>query len=404
MNEVDTSFIIFSSILVLFMTPGLAFFYGGLVSKKNVVNTMVSVFFITGLAILLWLICGYSLAFSGNIWGIIGNGQHFFFQNLNFEKTTTGGIPVGLYSLFQMMFAIITPALFIGAVVGRINFKFLFFFIIFWSISIYYPMVHMVWSPNGLLSKLGALDFAGGTVVHIDAGITALILAIFVGPRTKKEPHHYNLAWVLLGTAILWIGWYGFNAGSALAVNSSSVLAILTTTMAAASAMATWSILELIHNKKVTLVGTCTGVICGLVAVTPAAGYVSSMGAFWIGIIAAGLSFSFVTFIKPKLRIDDTLDAFGCHGISGIWGSIATGLFASKSANPNLTLNGLFYGGGLRLFLIQLLVTIITIIFVGLTATTITILLKKFVTIRVTKEQEASGLDLSQHGEIIEQN
>ncbi|MCZ3689716.1 ammonium transporter [Lactobacillus mulieris] len=367
MNEVDTSFIIFSSILVLFMTPGLAFFYGGLVSKKNVVNTMVSVFFITGLAILLWLICGYSLAFSGNIWGIIGNGHHFFFQNLNFEKTTTGGIPVGLYSLFQMMFAIITPALFIGAVVGRINFKFLFFFIIFWSIFIYYPMVHMVWSPNGLLSKLGALDFAGGTVVHINAGITALILAIFVGPRTKKEPQHYNLAWVLLGTAILWIGWYGFNAGSALAVNSSSVLAILTTTMAAASAMATWSILELIHNKKVTLVGTCTGVICGLVAVTPAAGYVSSMGAFWIGIIA-------------------------------------TGLFASKSANPNLTLNGLFYGGGLRLFLIQLLVTIITIIFVGLMATTIALLLRKFVAIRVTKEQEASGLDLSQHGEIIEQN
>lgn len=404
MSAVNTSFLILSSILVLFMTPGLAFFYGGLVSRRNVVNTMLSVFFICGLAIVLWFACGYSLAFNGDLGGVIGNLKAVFFHGVALNHVMDTGITTGVYSLFQMMFAIITPALFIGAVVGRINFRFLVWFIIIWSLFIYYPMVHLVWSADGWLAKLGTLDFAGGTVVHINAGVTALMLSIWLGPRTKRESQHYNLPWVLLGTTILWIGWYGFNAGSALAVNSVALQAVFTTTIAAATSMVAWMIIEVYLKKRVTLVGTCTGTLCGLVGITPAAGYVTLAGAFWIGMIATIVSYVFVEYAKPKLKFDDPLDAFGCHGMSGIWGSIATGLFATHHVNSAVTTDGLFYGGGSHLLMVQIIATIATMVFVCLGVSIVTWVLKQFIPMRVTKKDEYLGLDIAEHGEMVDDN
>ncbi len=383
---------------------GLSLFYGGLVSKRNVVNTMLSVFMICGLAILLWIAFGYSLAFSGNLGGIIGDFKAVWLHGVDLTALTATKIPNGLYLIFQMMFAIITPALFVGAVVGRIRFKFLLAFIVFWSLLVYYPMVHMVWD-GGLLAKLGVIDFAGGTVVHINAGITALVLSAFLGPRHrygKDATQHYNILWVLLGTAILWIGWYGFNAGSALAMNTIAVQAFLTTTVATATSMMTWMIVDMLTKGKPTLVGVCTGTLCGLVAITPACGYVTVAGAFWIGLIATLTSYVFISKIKLRLGIDDALDAFGCHGVSGIVGSILTGLFASKAVNGTIALNGLFYGGGLKLFGLQLLATGFTIIFTAVLVAGIIIVLKRVIRMRVDEREEALGLDQGEHGEVAD--
>ncbi|MFC6182547.1 ammonium transporter [Lactiplantibacillus daowaiensis] len=404
MSAANSTFLVLSSILVLFMTPGLAFFYGGLVSKRNVVNTMLSVFMICGLAILLWLLVGYSLSFSGNLGGIVGNLQALWLHGVHLTALTATKIPNGLYLIFQMMFAIITPALFVGAVVGRIRFKFLLAFIICWSVLIYYPMVHMVWD-NGILAHLGVIDFAGGTVVHINAGITALVLSAFLGPRYnygKHETQHYNILWVLLGTAILWIGWYGFNAGSALAMNGIAIQAFLTTTVATATSMMTWMVLDMLTKGKPTLVGVCTGTLCGLVGITPACGYVTTTGAFSIGLIATLTSYGFITLLKPRLGIDDALDAFGCHGVSGIVGSVLTGLFATKTVNGSISLNGLFYGGGFKLFGLQLLATAFTIIFTTVLCIVIIVVLKRFVKMRVDVAEEKLGLDQGEHGEVAD--
>ncbi|KRO24747.1 ammonium transport protein [Lactiplantibacillus fabifermentans DSM 21115] len=386
------------------MTPGLAFFYGGLVSKRNVVNTMLSVFMICGLAILLWILVGYSLSFSGNLGGVVGNLKAVWLHGVDLTALTPTKIPNGLYLIFQMMFAIITPALFVGAVVGRIRFKFLFTFIICWSILIYYPMVHMVWD-NGILAKLGVIDFAGGTVVHINAGITALVLSAFLGPRhtyAKGETQHYNILWVLLGTAILWIGWYGFNAGSALGMNDIAIQAFLTTTVATATSMMTWMVMDMITKGKPTLVGVCTGTLCGLVGITPACGYVTTAGAFWIGLVATLTSYAFISLLKPRLGIDDALDAFGCHGVSGMVGSILTGLFATKAVNSSISLNGLFYGGGFKLFGLQLLATAFTIIFTTVLCVVIIVLLKRVIKMRVDAKEEELGLDQGEHGEVAD--
>ncbi|AVK61761.1 ammonia permease [Lactobacillus sp. CBA3605] len=404
MNAANSTFLVLSSILVLFMTPGLAFFYGGLVSKRNVVNTMLSVFMICGLAILLWLLLGYSLSFSGDFGGVVGNLKAVWLHGVNLQALTPTKIPNGLYLIFQMMFAIITPALFVGAVVGRIRFKFLLAFIACWSILIYYPMVHMVWD-NGLFAKLGVIDFAGGTVVHINAGITALILSAFLGPRYnygKGETQHYNILWVLLGTSILWIGWYGFNAGSALAINGIAIQAFLTTTVATATSMMTWMVIEMTTKGKPTLVGVCTGTLCGLVGITPACGYVTVSGAFWIGLIATLTSYTFITLVKPHLGIDDALDAFGCHGVSGIVGSILTGLFATKQVNASIALNGLFYGGGWQLFGLQVLATVATIGFTTVMCVVIIVILKRLIKMRVDVAEEKLGLDQGEHGEVAD--
>ncbi|WP_203641242.1 ammonium transporter [Levilactobacillus andaensis] len=404
MNLANTAFVIIASILVLFMTPGLAFFYGGLVSEKNVVNTMLSVFIMTGVAILLWVFLGYTLAFSGNIGGIIGNLNHAFMAGIKLTSLTATHIPVGVYSLFQMMFAIITPALFVGAVVGRIRFKFLLTFLVLWSILIYYPMVHLVWSPAGWLAKLGVLDFAGGTVVHINAGVTALVLSAWLGPRLAKDipTQHYNLPWVLLGTAILWIGWYGFNAGSALAVNGVAMQAALTSTVATATAMVVWMFLDIWTTGKPTLVGVCTGTLCGLVAITPAAGYVTIMGSVAIGALATLASYGFIQLLKPRLGVDDALDAFGCHGVSGIVGSILTGVFATKAVNPTITQNGLAYGGGWHLLGIQLLATGFTIALVAVMGSVLILILRRLTPMRVDATEERLGLDQGEHGEQVD--
>lgn len=398
MSTTNTLFVMVASILVFFMTPGLAFFYGGMVSRRNSVNTLLSVFFISGLAIILWVVLGYSLSFNGNVFGLVGNLHAMMMSNVRLDQLTTGKIPLGLYSLFQMMFAIITPALFVGAIVGRVRFKFLMVFIICWSVCVYYPLVHMIWG-NGLLSKLGALDFAGGTVVHINAGITALVLSIMVGPRSHPEDEHANHSWILLGTAILWIGWYGFNAGSALAINDVAMQAMITTTIATAASMVAWQLLEVWRVGHITLVGTCSGALCGLVAITPAAGYVAIDSALWIGLIGSVVSFLFVTLIKPRIHLDDTLDAFGCHGVSGIWGSIATGLFASHAINSDVTSDGLFVGGGWYLFNIQLLTTIIVIAWTFIISMLLIKLISHWMQIRVSSDDEILGLDLSQHNE-----
>ena len=375
-NQANTLFVFLASVLVFFMTPGLAFFYGGMVSKKNVVNTMISVFMITGLAIILFIAFGYNLAFGKDVAGILGLSKSFFLNGFDlkaiYSKET--GITLLTYLMFQMMFSIITPALFVGAIVGRMNFKFLIVFVVIWSTLIYYPMVHMVWTPSGILAKTGVLDFVGGTVVHINAGITALILSVFVGPRigfdSKSEIKHYNLPWVLLGTSILWIGWYGFNVGSALTISDVATQAFLTTTVATGTSFVVWMFLDMFIKGKTTMIGLCTGALCGLVGITPAAGYVTVAGAF----------------------------AIGCHGISGIVGSLLTGLFATKIVNSHIE-NGLFYGGGFHLINAQLIGTIFTIGFVGIATSMIVFLLKKIIPIRVTREDELMGLDLAEHGE-----
>lgn len=400
MDLANTAFVLISSILVLFMTPGLAFFYGGLVTAKNVVNTMLSVFIMTGVAILLWIGLGYTMAFSGDVLGIVGNLKHVFMAGVNLASLTPTKIPVGAYALFQMMFAIITPALFVGAIVGRIRFKFLLAFLAAWSILIYYPMVHLVWSPTGWLARLGVLDFAGGTVVHINAGITALVLSAWLGRRLKIDSeHHYNLPWVLLGTAILWIGWYGFNAGSALAVNAVAMQAAITSTVATGTAMVVWMVLDMLTTGKPTLVGVCTGTLCGLVGITPAAGYVTVLGSVAIGALATLTSFGFIHVIKPRLGVDDALDAFGCHGVSGIVGSILTGVFATKTVNAAVTTNGLAYGGGWRLLGIQLLATGFTIAFVAAMGCLIIWGLRRVMPMRVDAIEEQLGLDEGEHGE-----
>ena len=402
MSIANTAFVILASVLVWFMTPGLAFFYGGLVSRRNVVNTMLSVFYITGIAILLWALVGYELAFGPDIGGLIGKVQGLFMNGVNLTNLRPDHLSVGTFALFQMMFAIITPALFIGAVVGRMRFSFLTWFIVLWSVLIYYPLVHLIWSPHGLMAGWGVLDFAGGTVIHINAGITALVLSYFLGARRSKQTAPNNRPWVLLGTAILWIGWYGFNAGSALAANAIAVNAALTTSLAAASALVTWMCLDVYKHGKPTLIGVCTGALCGLVGVTPACGYVTLFGSFMIGICATATSYFFIEYLKPRLKIDDALDAFGCHGVSGIVGSILTGVFATKAANPAIAENGLAYGGGWHLFGIQIAGTLVTILLVGIMAIVITLVLKHFIPMRVTQHDEALGLDIAEHGEVAE--
>ncbi|MFC2699708.1 MAG: ammonium transporter [Limosilactobacillus fermentum] len=401
MNAANVLFVMVSSILVFFMTPGLALFYGGLSEKKNVVNTFMSVYFICGVAVIMWIIVGYSLSFSGNVWGLFGNLHWAMFHHVNIFALTATKIPTGLYSMFQMMFAIITPALFIGAVVGRARPWFIVAFVIFWSLLVYYPLVHMVWG-GGILGKLGTLDFAGGTVVHINAGVTALVLSWMVGPRLQRHNDQpANLGLVLIGTSILWLGWYGFNAGSALAIDNVAVQAMLTTTVATAVAMVAWQLLEVSFTGKVSLVGTCTGTVCGLVAITPAAGYVTISGAVMIGLGASLCSYLFVTYAKPRLHLDDTLDAFGCHGVSGIWGSIATGLFATSQVNSQVTDNGLLYGGGMHQFLVQIVATLATMVFTGVMCWLIIKGLRLVMPVRVSAREEAVGLDITQHGERI---
>ncbi|MHB8062698.1 MAG: ammonium transporter [Ruminiclostridium sp.] len=403
-NTGDTAFVLISAALVFFMTPGLALFYGGMVKRKNVLSTIMASFFICGLASVLWVAIGYSLSFGKDIGGIIGNLDWAFFGGVtgapNADYAPT--IPHTLFAAFQMMFAIITPALITGALVERMKFSALFAFIALWSLIVYYPLAHMMWGVGGILRNLGAIDFAGGNVVHISSGVSALVAAIILGKRkghgiTSSQPH--NIPLVFIGAAVLWFGWFGFNAGSALGSGELAVHALLTTNTSAATALLSWMLVEKITRGKPTMLGAATGAVVGLVAITPGAGFVPIWASLIIGAVVSPICYFAMSYIKPKFGYDDSLDAFGCHGIGGIWGGIATGLFAKNSINSVAQWDGLVYGET-RLFVAQL-ISIGATIALAVVGTIVIMFILKVVMkeIRVTPREEAEGLDISQHGE-----
>ena len=402
MNAGDTGFMLICTAFVFFMTPGLAFFYGGLVRRKNVVNTMMACGAIMGLSVVMWTLFGYSLAFGGNHGGIIGDFRWFSLNGVGWEPGPYADtIPHLVFVAFQMMFAMITPALITGAVVGRMRFKALFFFIAIWSLIVYYPMAHMVWGDGGFLAAIGSVDFAGGNVVHISSGVSALVLAIYLGQRrgyAKATYRTHNIPFVFLGAAMLWFGWFGFNAGSALKADGLAAHAFMTSSISSACALLTWMLIEVIREGKPTLVGASTGLVIGLVAITPGAGFVPVWASFIIGILVSPICYFTVLLLKQKLKIDDALDAFGCHGIGGIWGGIATGLFGKTSINSVAKWDGLVFGDH-RLFLAQVLSIVITIA-VAIVGTLICIgIVRIFTPLRVDPKEELVGLDATQHGE-----
>lgn len=402
MNAGDTGFMLICTAFVFFMTPGLAFFYGGLVRRKNVVNTMMACAAIMGLSVVMWTLFGYSLAFGGNHGGIIGDFRWFAMNGVDWEPGPYADtIPHLVFAAFQMMFAMITPALITGAVVGRMRFKALFLFVAIWSVIVYYPMAHMVWGEGGFLAAIGSVDFAGGNVVHISSGVSALVLAIYLKQRrgyAKATYRTHNIPFVFLGAAMLWFGWFGFNAGSALKADGLAAHAFMTSSISSACALLTWMLIEVIREGKPTLVGASTGLVIGLVAITPGAGFVPVWASFIIGILVSPICYFTVILLKQKLKIDDALDAFGCHGIGGIWGGIATGLFGKSSINSVAKWDGLVFGD-YRLFLAQVLSIVITIA-VAIVGTLICIgIVRIFTPLRVDPKEELVGLDASQHGE-----
>ena len=402
MNTGNTAFMMICTALVFFMTPGLAFFYGGLVRRKNVCNTMMACVAIMGLSVLLWTMFGYSLSFGGNHAGIIGDFRWAFLNDVGWEAGPYADtIPHLVFAAFQMMFAMITPALITGAVVGRMRFKALFAFIALWSFLVYYPMAHMVWGESGFLAAIGSVDFAGGNVVHISSGVSALVLATYLGRRKGYEKTSYrihNIPFVVLGASLLWFGWFGFNAGSALAADGLAAHAFMTSAISSAAALVSWMLIDMIKDGKPTLVGASTGLVVGLVAITPGAGFVPIWSSYIIGALVSPICYFTMNFIKHKLKIDDALDAFGCHGIGGVWGGIATGLFAKTSINSVARWDGLVFGN-VHLFVAQVLSIIITAA-VAVVGTLICIgIIRIFTPLRVDQKEEALGLDISQHGE-----
>lgn len=402
MSAGDTGFMLICAALVFFMTPGLAFFYGGLVRRKNVVNTMMACVAIMGLSVVLWTLFGYSLAFGGNHGGIIGDFRWIALNGVGWETGPYADtIPHLVFCAFQMMFAMITPALITGSLVGRMKFKALFLFVTLWSFVVYYPLAHMVWGEGGLLAEIGSVDFAGGDVVHISSGISALVLAIILGRRRGYEQVTYrihNIPFVVLGASLLWFGWFGFNAGSALAADGLAAHAFMTSAISAAAALLSWMFIDVVKEGKPTLVGASTGLVVGLVAITPGAGFVPIWSAFIIGALVSPICYFGVALIKKKLKIDDALDAFGCHGIGGIWGGIATGIFAQKSINSTAKWDGLVFGD-YRLFLAQLEGILITIVIAVVGTLLCVAVVRIFTPLRVSLKEEQLGLDVTQHGE-----
>lgn len=402
----NTGFVLICAALVFFMTPGLALFYGGLVRRKNVVNTMMSSVFLIGLSMLLWVLFGYSLSFSGNIGGVIGNLDWFAFNGVGMEPGPySDSIPNLAFAAFQMMFAMITPALITGATAGRMKFKAQVIFMILWSFLVYYPMAHMVWGQDGFLGTGGlhSVDFAGGNVVHISSGVSALVLCMILGKREGYQKQSYrthNIPMVAFGACVLLFGWFGFNAGSALAADGLAAHAFMTTAVCAGTAIISWMVVETIHSGKPTLIGASTGMVAGLVGITPGAGFIPIWAAIIVGIIVSPTCYFMISVVKKKLGYDDALDAFGCHGVGGIVGGLATGLFALSSINGAAEWDGLITGGGeTHLFVAQLLSILVTI-GVAVVGTLICTFITKLITpLRVTKREEQIGLDMSEHNE-----
>jgi len=391
----DTAWMIVASAFVLLMTPGLSFFYGGMVSKKNIISTMLQSFIALGVVSILWVLVGFSLAFGDSIGGIIGNPLTYFaFNNVGLEPNSdfSSTIPFLLFALFQLKFAIITPALITGSFAGRVRFRSYIFFMVLFSLLIYSPLAHMTWHPDGLFRNWGILDFAGGTVVHMSAGFAALAGAIFLGKRKEIIESHANVPYVILGTGLLWFGWFGFNAGSALGANSDAVIAFANTNIASATAMITWIFYERMLGRKMSAVGACIGAVVGLVAITPAAGFVNIGQSMFIGFIAAIIS-NYAIHLKNKTNVDDTLDVFPSHGVGGIVGMLLTAVFAKQV--------GLIYGQT-DTFLYHLLGLVLVSVYCFFGSYLLYMFVDRVLTMRVREDQEERGLDLSQHGEKLE--
>jgi Amt family ammonium transporter len=396
----DTAWVLISTALVALMVPGLAFFYGGLVRQKSALNTMLMSLGAFALVSVQWVLFGYSLAFGPGS-AFLGSFAWAGFQGVTGAPNPTyaAALPQLLFAAFQAMFAGITVALFSGAVIDRMRFVGYLAFGLLWTSLIYDPLAHWVWGDGGWLRTLGALDFAGGTVVHISAGVTALVLAVMMGPRRdfKRVPTvPHNVPFALLGAGLLWFGWFGFNAGSALAADGIAANALVCTHSAAAAAMVTWLILDKLRGGHATAVGAATGVVVGLVAITPAAGFVSPLSAIAIGVLAAPCSFYALQY-RSKTKVDDTLDVFACHGVAGIAGAVLTGVFASKAVNPNGA-DGLLFGNP-RLVGVQILAVVATIAFAALGSMGILTALRAVMPLRIPIDAELSGIDLAEHGE-----
>jgi ammonium transporter, Amt family len=402
-NGADIAWILVATALVFLMTPGLAFFYGGMVHRKNVISTMIKSVVAAGVVSVLWVTVGYSLCFGESIGGVIGNPMtHLFFKGVasGAPWSLAPSIPLLLFALFQLMFAIITPGLVVGAVAERIKFTAYILFIVLFSLLVYAPLAHWTWHPEGFLFKWGVLDFAGGTVVHISAGCAALAGALVLKRRQShiehKEIPPANIPYVLIGTGLLWFGWFGFNAGSAVSASTLAVSAFATTNTAAAAAGLSWMFFDVLKGKKPSVLGFCIGAVVGLVAITPAAGFVAIPQSIFIGFLAAIIS-NVAVYYKSKSKLDDTLDVFPCHGIGGMVGMIMTGIFATKNVN-SVGADGLLYGGA-TFFLTQLKGLAIVVAY----SFTVSFLIFKFINfilpIRVSQEDELLGLDASQHDE-----
>jgi Amt family ammonium transporter len=395
-NAGDTAWVLISSALVLMMVPALAFFYGGMVRKKNILSTLNLNFIIMGLLSIQWVLFGYSLAFGEDIFGIIGGLNFLGLSGVGAEPNRSYAltIPHLAFAGFQMMFAIIAPALITGAFVERVRFKAFLIFSLLWATLVYDPVAHWVWGIGGIFRGLGALDFAGGTVVHVTAGFSALAFAMVIGSRKgfgsrMFEPH--NIPFSVLGAGLLWVGWFGFNGGSALAANGTAVNAFVTTNTAAAAAGIVWMFLSWQDNKP-SVLGIVTGAVVGLVAITPAAGYVTPLAAIVIGAVAAPISY-YAIRLRQRRNLDESLDVWACHGMGGTWGALATGLFASEAGTKGL------FSGNLTQFLVQLLTIGIVIVFAFGMTYLISSLLARFVGLRVSENEEEVGLDISEHGE-----
>ena len=396
-NHADTAFMLIAAALVLIMTPGLAFFYGGLIGRKNVVAVMMQSVVSLGVTTVLWVTVGYSFCFGSDIGGVIGNPLDFLLmRGIAPGDIYEGlGIPVFLFAAYQLMFAVITPALITGAFANRMTFKAYLTFLVTWQVVVYYPFVHMVWG-GGWMADYGVLDFAGGIVVHAIAGMAALATVFFLGARRVSEPEPHNVPFVVLGTALLWFGWFGFNAGSALAVNEISTLAFLNTQIGGAFAGVTWMILDWKLKKKPTLVGFCVGVVAGLATITPAAGFVSPQSAMLIGILAGSIPYAAVWFRKKK-NWDDALDVWGVHGVGGTVGILALGLLATTTMNADGA-DGLLYGNG-SFFVKELVGVTIGIAWAFIVTYVLLWIINKITPVRVSHEDEQAGLDSALHGE-----
>ena len=398
----DTAWVLVCAALVMLMTPGLGLFYGGMVRRKNVLGTILDSFAMVGLVGVLWVLCGYSLAFGRDHWGIIGSLDWLGLRGVGTapNPSYSATVPHQAFMIYQAMFAIITPALITGAFAERMRFKAFVIFSILWSTLVYCPIAHWLWSPGGWLRQFGVLDFAGGLVVHVSSGIAALCCALVLGMRRgfgKEEFTPHNLTMTIVGTGLLWFGWFGFNAGSALAANGIAVSAFVATNTAGCAAAMTWMFIEWWHRGKPTALGAATGAVAGLAAVTPGSGFIGPGGAMAIG-IGVGMICYFAIMLKSKFRYDDSLDVFGVHGVGGMWGVAAVGLFASVAVNP-AGANGLLSGAAS--LLIKQLVGIGAVVGYSFIATFILLKVTRlFTPLRVEHDDEETGLDLTQHGEI----